>query len=120
MLSPRCGFCWELIDKERAQGRIPTRVSYRIFGWGGETRWAIKAPPPRPDPNEVMYAYINEIIDVFKKREELPVITFFTSVVVYTYTIVTHVLPLINLGLWLGGNSRVPPLCMKPSPQLHM
>ena len=33
------------------------RVSYRIFAWGGN-RWAIKAPPPRPDPSKVMYAYM--------------------------------------------------------------
>jgi len=38
-----------------------------VFGWGGETRWAIKALPSRPNPNEVMYAYFNEIIDVFKE-----------------------------------------------------
>ena len=35
------------------EGKEGNRVSYRIFGWG-ETRWAIKAPPPRPDPSEVM------------------------------------------------------------------
>ena len=78
-----------LLATNNAQGRVP----YRIFGWGGETRWAIKAlpPPPRPGPSIVMYVYFKMRSLIL--REEPPVITFFTSVVVYTYTIVTHVLP---------------------------
>ena len=32
------------------------------FWLGGGTRWAIKAPPPRPDPSEVMYAYMYLLI----------------------------------------------------------
>ena len=81
-----------LLATNNAQGRVP----YRIFGWGGETRWAIKAlPPPRPGPSIVMYVYFKMRSLIL--REEPPVITFFTSVVVYTYTIVTHVLPLMKL-----------------------
>ena len=37
-----------------------SRVSYRVFGLGGGgTRWAIKAPLPRPDPSKVIYVYMS-------------------------------------------------------------
>ena len=38
-------------------------VSGFHFDWGGGARWAIKAPPPRPDPSEVMYAYMYSLIN---------------------------------------------------------
>ena len=47
------------------------QVSYRIFGWGGEARWAIKAPPPRHNPSEMMYVYFNEIIEEKNRRINL-------------------------------------------------
>ena len=34
----------------------------------GEGKLGGPAPLPRPDPSEVMYAYVNEIIDVFKEK----------------------------------------------------
>ena len=68
------GNVWMFFKCESASVGISVNVCVCTQGFiqdfclGEGTRWAINAPPPRPDPSKVMYAYINEIIDVFKQK----------------------------------------------------